>query len=240
MGKSSGPRMPDPVATADQQMGFNREAAEQSAMMNQITQSSPWGHSYWTGDIGQPNRAQHTALSPQLGRILFGGGYDSGPSLEEILASAGAASNQPAPVEEAMATPTAAPKPRRPEGYDDGESGPEPTWKYDSPMDFAREVRDFGRDAVSGFQDAWRGDPEPPSVPSPPSIPSRNNLPPYQMGGYTGMGDDGMLQPDKPAGVVHEGEYVIPAGGLAAVLGGAMPRKPMMNGGLAHMMSSGR
>jgi hypothetical protein len=33
----------------------------------------------------------------------------------------------------------------------------------------------------------------------------------YMRGGYTGAGDDGIVQPWKPAGVVHEGELVIPA-----------------------------
>jgi hypothetical protein len=33
----------------------------------------------------------------------------------------------------------------------------------------------------------------------------------YMHGGYTGAGDDGIVQPWKPAGVVHEGELVIPA-----------------------------
>jgi hypothetical protein len=33
----------------------------------------------------------------------------------------------------------------------------------------------------------------------------------FQMGGYTGAGRDGVVQPSRRAGVVHEGEYVIPA-----------------------------
>jgi hypothetical protein len=33
----------------------------------------------------------------------------------------------------------------------------------------------------------------------------------YMRGGYTGSGDDGIVQPWKPAGIVHEGELVIPA-----------------------------
>lgn len=33
----------------------------------------------------------------------------------------------------------------------------------------------------------------------------------FMMGGYTGAGDDGVVQPWKRAGVVHEGEFVVPA-----------------------------
>ncbi|WP_426957967.1 hypothetical protein [Muricoccus radiodurans] len=33
----------------------------------------------------------------------------------------------------------------------------------------------------------------------------------FRRGGYTGAGDDGVVQPDRPAGTVHEGEIVIPA-----------------------------
>lgn len=33
----------------------------------------------------------------------------------------------------------------------------------------------------------------------------------WQQGGYTGAGRDGVVQPSRPAGVVHEGEFVIPA-----------------------------
>lgn len=33
----------------------------------------------------------------------------------------------------------------------------------------------------------------------------------WMQGGYTGAGDDGVVQPDQPAGTVHEGEVVIPA-----------------------------
>jgi hypothetical protein len=32
----------------------------------------------------------------------------------------------------------------------------------------------------------------------------------FQKGGYTGAGRDGVVQPHKPAGIVHEGELVIP------------------------------
>ncbi|MBU8540176.1 hypothetical protein [Falsiroseomonas tokyonensis] len=32
----------------------------------------------------------------------------------------------------------------------------------------------------------------------------------FMKGGYTGAGDDGIVQPDRPAGTVHEGEIVIP------------------------------
>ena len=33
----------------------------------------------------------------------------------------------------------------------------------------------------------------------------------FRGGGYTGAGMDGVVQPGAPAGMVHEGEFVIPA-----------------------------
>lgn len=40
---------------------------------------------------------------------------------------------------------------------------------------------------------------------------SGNDMMGWQHGGYTGAGRDGVVQPHKPAGIVHEGELVIPA-----------------------------
>ena len=74
----------------------------------------------------------------------------------------------------------------------------------------------------------------------------------FRGGGYTGAGMDGVVQPGAPAGMVHEGEFVIPAGGLAEVLArgaqpgpGMLPPAPSMMmgkpaGGLAEVMAAGR
>lgn len=42
----------------------------------------------------------------------------------------------------------------------------------------------------------------------------------WQSGGYTGAGRDGKVQPGRVAGLVHEGEYVIPAHTLRGLLSG--------------------
>lgn len=45
------------------------------------------------------------------------------------------------------------------------------------------------------------------------------DLPGFASGGYTGAGADGVVQPWRPAGVVHEGEMVIPAWLMRGLLG---------------------
>ena len=77
MGKSA-PKPPDPVKTAEAQAEFNREAARESALMNQINQVTPWGQQRWTGELGSPDRTQHTILNPLLGEIIFGSGGGMG------------------------------------------------------------------------------------------------------------------------------------------------------------------
>lgn len=44
----------------------------------------------------------------------------------------------------------------------------------------------------------------------------------FQKGGYTGAGEDGIVQPWKRAGIVHEGEYVIPAHVVRKMMGRGM------------------
>ena len=69
MSKSS-PAPPDPVSTSKAQYEYNKEAAYDSAKLNQINQYTPWGDLSYTGDIGSPNRTQHVNLSPSQ-RGLF-------------------------------------------------------------------------------------------------------------------------------------------------------------------------
>ena len=59
------PDPPDPLETARAQIGINREAILESAIHNQINRNTPWGVQTWTGEIGSPNRTQHTFLHPQ-------------------------------------------------------------------------------------------------------------------------------------------------------------------------------
>ena len=154
MGKRSAPRMPDPIATSQQQFDLNRQAAMEAARMNQINQQTPWGGTYWTGEIGSPDRTQHTLLNPALGQIIFGSGYGDG-GLADIMA-------------QQQAAQAPAPEPEMPQEAE-----------------------------MPGKHGYWnRGG---------------GYMPGFEMGGYTGAGMDGMVQPDRVAGVVHEGEYVVPA-----------------------------
>ena len=76
MGKKKGPSPPDPVKTAQAQYEYNRKAAEDSARFNQINQCHAVGqYGYWSGEIGSPDRTQHTDYNPTLQRILFGDTY---------------------------------------------------------------------------------------------------------------------------------------------------------------------
>lgn len=51
---------------------------------------------------------------------------------------------------------------------------------------------------------------------------SAEQLGSFKKGGYTGAGRDGVVQPDRPAGIVHEGEYVIPAHMVRKMMGRGM------------------
>ena len=66
-----GPRAPDPAEQANAQAKYNREAAYDSALINQIGQESPWARSYYTGGPpGDPNRHQVTTLAPEFQEVL--------------------------------------------------------------------------------------------------------------------------------------------------------------------------
>ena len=65
MGKKSGPKPPDPVATAQAQANLNSQAAQESAELNQINQITPFGQVNYTGEIGEPDRLQTTTFSPE-------------------------------------------------------------------------------------------------------------------------------------------------------------------------------
>ena len=67
-----GPSPPDPVRTAQAQYDWNRQAALDSARLNQINQWTPFGGTYWTGEIGSPDRTQHTVYNPALNQAIFG------------------------------------------------------------------------------------------------------------------------------------------------------------------------
>ena len=84
MGKG-GPKPPDPVRTAQAQMDMNRQAALESAKLNQINQVTPWGSLQYTGELGSPDRAQHMALHPMDQRNLMGQRAVQGGLLDILL-----------------------------------------------------------------------------------------------------------------------------------------------------------
>lgn len=74
------PKAPDPVATANAQATANAEAVRESAKVNQIGTTGPWGRTYFTGDIGTPDRRQVTELS-QAGQQIHNNEADIGQAL---------------------------------------------------------------------------------------------------------------------------------------------------------------
>lgn len=256
MGKSR-PRAPDPMATAQQQAEINRQAAYDSARLNQLNQMGPWGGVNWSGEIGSPDRTQQTYLHPgdqqrvdlqrALSNALFGaaGNYLSGGpgggkgaqgGTPPPAAAPGASwlappawmTDQPwmgqqqgpaaaaAPVAAAPAEAAAEvrPPPRPDSGFVPGiDENPAPTVSYDSLGDFARAMtsavqgafgRDQGPDLGGGVAD-WGG-----------HAPGHDyggfaGTGEYRMGGYTGAGQNRMIEPSRPAGTVHEGEFVFSA-----------------------------
>ena len=87
-GKGGGgqPAAPDPAATAAAQGQANKEAVRESALVNQIGTEGPWGKTYFTGEVGAPDRTQVTELSgasqdvynkqQQIAQTLSGYGTD--------------------------------------------------------------------------------------------------------------------------------------------------------------------
>ena len=74
MGKQSPPPPPDPTATVAAQEAANSASALQSAELNRINQSTPWGTSTYqiTGHYpdGTPIYSQTTSLNPQFQNLL--------------------------------------------------------------------------------------------------------------------------------------------------------------------------
>ena len=70
MGKSDAPEPPNPKKVAEAQFDFYRQAARESALLNQMGIFSPWGRQFYTGEIGSPDRTMHIELSPEQQRIL--------------------------------------------------------------------------------------------------------------------------------------------------------------------------
>lgn len=96
MSKTSAPSPPDPRETANAQAEANRRAIRESAEINQIDINSPWGRQYYTGTIGQPDRALNIELTPggersrlaqeQLTELLSGFGLETlGPQVMDRL-----------------------------------------------------------------------------------------------------------------------------------------------------------
>lgn len=74
MGFLSGPKAPDPMQTAQAQMGLNRETAITQQELNMVNQSGPWGSVSYnqtgTSASGTPQYSQTTSLSPSQQRIF--------------------------------------------------------------------------------------------------------------------------------------------------------------------------
>ena len=65
MGGPPRPKPPDPMKTAQAQMGLNRDAIRDAANYSQIGQQTPWGSVSYSGELGSPERQQTTTLNPQ-------------------------------------------------------------------------------------------------------------------------------------------------------------------------------
>ena len=59
------PKPPDPMETARQQQGFNREAQADAAQLGQPNQVTPYGSINYSGEIGSPDRTQTVTLNPE-------------------------------------------------------------------------------------------------------------------------------------------------------------------------------
>lgn len=73
----SAPDAPNPQATADAQMGVNREAIRESALMNQINQVGPGYNINWSGEFGSPDRTMTYGLDPQREALAQQMGYSA-------------------------------------------------------------------------------------------------------------------------------------------------------------------
>jgi hypothetical protein len=83
-GGGSQPTAPDPAATAAAQGQANKEAVRESALVNQIGTQGPWGKTYYTGEVGAPDRTQVTELSPESQAV-----YNSQQNIAQGLAGYG-------------------------------------------------------------------------------------------------------------------------------------------------------
>ena len=70
MGKSRAPSPPDPAATAAAQAGANREAILESARVSQIGTQTPFGRTFFTGQVGAPDRTFVQELTPEGQRTV--------------------------------------------------------------------------------------------------------------------------------------------------------------------------
>ena len=294
MGSKSGGggSAPDPFQTAQAQAALNRQAALDSMRFNQINQVTPWTSRYWTGDIGSPNRTQHTAYNPILQSIIFGGNNKGGQNaIPPGMAGGG--------IEDPLlgANSPFAPKQQEPDYHESGDPGDfgVDAGSYDTFGQFANALKrgfrtgnwgmggdpgysgldadaaaqaamddmaghmsgldepggysgtgygtDFsglGIDDDVGFDDGGYDDGFDGGY-------SDDDFGGFQQGGFTGYGSDGVLQPSNPAGIVHEGEMVIPAPMVHAMMPMKKKRQPnpmttvqgQQQGGLAAILAGG-
>ena len=93
------PKAPDPAKTAEAQAKYSKEAAYDSAALNQINQQNPWGTISWSGEIGGPDRTQTLSLTPELQSM-----FTQGTGIANQLL--GIAGGYPQKVQDAWKSPT--------------------------------------------------------------------------------------------------------------------------------------
>ncbi|MYH59569.1 MAG: hypothetical protein F4145_16655 [Boseongicola sp. SB0675_bin_26] len=59
-------------------MEINRQAARENAMLSQMHQQTPFARTYYTGEVGTPDRMQHTEFHPLIQAMLFGSAPQGG------------------------------------------------------------------------------------------------------------------------------------------------------------------
>ena len=141
-GGGNKPKPLDPAQVAREQIGVSKEAIKESAKHSQIGQESPFGSSYWTGTIGEPDRTQHTTLAPMdqanldrirginnglLGLVLSGNVNPVAPELAQAMMPARAEGPAPAAVAP-VAAPVTAPTQPRQIGMKGGSATMSPVW----------------------------------------------------------------------------------------------------------------
>ena len=68
---TSGTTPPDPMAVGNRQLLYDTMTANLNNQYNQIDRSSPFGRTYYEGEIGSPDRRQVTDVDPRLTQSFY-------------------------------------------------------------------------------------------------------------------------------------------------------------------------